>query len=284
MTKVEALLPAWRAAEFIQGTLDSLSAQTHADFSVCVSVDLGDDDTHAICQRHAKRDGRFRVVRQPQRLGYAGNCNFLLAEARAEYVLFAFHDDLLAPTYLEALGAALDGAPQAVLAYSDLELTRLDGRRELCVYTALEGAASRIDRGYRVATAQGHWWVPNRGVFRLAPALTIGGVKLHGAGEFSADWPWLFRLSLLGEFVRVPQTLCFKYYKPGSLSRGWAFSPEQHFEVGASILRELWTSDLNSREKLSLAIPLTNRLVETLRRTAPSAPAKTGAADKAAGP
>ena len=272
MTKVEALLPAWQAAEFIQATLDCLSAQTHPDFSVCVSVDLCDDDTHAICRRHARRDGRFRVIRQTQRLGYAGNCNFLLGQASADHVLFAFHDDILAPTYVETLSAALDARPEAVLAYCDLELTRLDGRREHCIYTALEGATSRADRGYRVATAQGHWWVPNRGVFRLAPARTIGGIKTHGAGEFSADLPWLFRLSLLGEFVRTPQTLCFKFYKPGSLSRTWAFSPQQHFELGASVMRELWTSELTSREKLALAVPLTNRLVETLRRASPPPP------------
>jgi glycosyltransferase involved in cell wall biosynthesis len=278
MTKVEALLPAWRAAEFIQATLDSLSAQTHPDFRVCVSVDLCDDDTHAICQRHAKQDGRFRVIRQRLRLGYAGNCNFLMDEARADYVLFAFHDDLLAPTYLEKLAAALDARPEAVLAYSDLEVTHLDGRREHCVYTALDGAASRMDRGYRVAMGLGHWWAPNRGLFRLAPARTIGGVKLHGAGDFSVDWPWLFRLSLLGEFVRVPETLCFKYYKPGSLSKSWVGSPHQYFEVGAAVLRELWTSELNSREKLALAIPLTNRLVGISRQMSPPTPP----ADKAA--
>ena len=31
-----ALLPAWQAADFIQATLDSLSAQTYAHFSVCL--------------------------------------------------------------------------------------------------------------------------------------------------------------------------------------------------------------------------------------------------------
>src|SRR5260370_30414295 len=107
MTKVEALLPAWQAAEFIQATLDSLSAQTHDDFSVCVSVDLSDDDTLAICRRHARGDPRFRVILQSQRLGYAGNCNVLLGQASADQVFFAFHGDTVAPTYPAALSAAL---------------------------------------------------------------------------------------------------------------------------------------------------------------------------------
>lgn len=270
-TKIEALLPAWQAAAFIQPTLDLLSAQTFGDFRVLVSVDQCDDETHAICQAHAERDERFRVVLQARRLGYAGNCNFLLGAADAEYVLFAFHDDLLAPTCLEALAAALEVRPQAVLSYCDVDLTHVDGTREHWVYTALEGAASRLERGRRVLMGLGQWWAPNRGLFRLAPARTIGGIKTHGAGEFSADWPWLFRLSLLGEFVRVPQTLCLKFYKPGSLSRSWAFSPAEYFEVDAALMRELWDSELTSQEKLQLAVPLANRMIAALTQPAPPA-------------
>jgi len=274
MTKVEALLPAWQSADFIQPTLDSLSAQTHGDFSVRVSVDLCDDETFAICERHARTDPRFAVVRQEQRLGYVGNCNFLLAQSNAEHVLFAFHDDILAPTFVEKLSSALDRHPEAVLSFADLEVTQVNGEREHCVFTALEGLTSRVERGYRMLMGHGQWWVPNRGVFRLAPARAIGGLKLHGAGEFSADLPWLFRLSLLGEFVRVPETLCFKYYKPNSLSRSWAFSPQQSFELVAALLRELWSSELTTSEKLALAVPQTNRLIALSRevegRTGPA--------------
>jgi glycosyltransferase involved in cell wall biosynthesis len=258
---VEALLPAWQAAEFIQPTLDCLSAQTHKDFAVCVSVDQCDDETFAICQRHAEFDKRFRVIRQERRLGYSGNCNFLLGQSKAEYVLFAFHDDILAPEYFEKLATALDAHPQAVLSYSDVDVTHADGEREHWVYTSLEGIASRVKRGDRVMMGRGLWWVPNRGLFRLAPARTIGGLKPHGAGEFAVDWPWLFRMSLLGEFVRVPETLCFKFYKPGSLSRGWRYSEEQFFEVAAARMRELWNSDLTSEEKLKLALRLSEWMV-----------------------
>ena len=32
-------------------------------------------------------------------------------------------------------------------------------------------------------------------------------------GEYSADLPWLLHMSLLGEFVRVPEVLCYKFYE-----------------------------------------------------------------------
>ncbi|HWS75639.1 MAG TPA: glycosyltransferase family A protein, partial [Quisquiliibacterium sp.] len=132
-----ALLPAWNAAQFIQPTLDCLSAQTHPGLRVIVSVDLCEDGTAEICEAHAARDARFRVVRQERRLGYVGNCNALLALADSEHALFAFHDDLLAPAYVARLSAALDASPGAVLAFSEMLLTHADGRRQRPLFTEL---------------------------------------------------------------------------------------------------------------------------------------------------
>ncbi len=272
-TTVTALVPAFEAAEFIQPTLDSLSAQTHANFNVIVSVDRSDDDTDAICKRHAARDARFRVLCQTDRLGYVGNCNFLLDAAGADYALFAFHDDVLLPSYLQQLCAVLDTRPDVVLSFSDLVLTRVNGASELCTYANLEGLQSRAQRGLKVLNRSGNWWVPNRGIFRLDESRKIRGLKTHGAGEFSADWPWLFHMSLLGEFARVPEVLCQKYYKARSLSRSWEFSTLQHFEVAASCMRELWNSELSTEEKLRLAVPLTEGLIRAravLRKPRPN--------------
>lgn len=262
MRQAVALVPAWQSAGFIQATLDSLSAQTYRNLRVIVSVDLSDDETHAICLAHASRDARFQVIRQEQRLGYVGNCNFLLAQTGADYALFAFHDDLLAPDYIARLAALLDARPGAVMAFSDVLLTHVDGRQEHWVFQELEGVADRVQRGMIMLKGNNKWWVPNRGLFRLREARRIGGLKTHGAGEFSADWPWLFHMSLLGEFARVPQTLCFKYYKPGSLSRSWAFTPRQGYEVRAACMRELWNSGLGTEEKLRIAAPLANFLIK----------------------
>lgn len=267
-SRVAALMPAYNAGGFIQATLDSLSAQTWPNLDILISVDRSDDDTLAICRRHAEQDPRFQVFEQQERRGWVGNSNFLLQQARADYALFAFHDDLLAPAYIEKLAQALDADPGAVLAYSDVELTQQNGDKEHWTYLALEGAGSRVERGLRMLRREGRWWVPNRGLFRLGRARQIGGLKRHGAGEFSADWPWLTHMSLLGTFVRVPETLCFKYYKPGSLSRSWQFGKAQWIEAAASCMREIWNSELSTPEKLALARPLLTSLIQAASATA----------------
>ena len=139
---VTALLPAWQSADFIQATLDCVSAQTYDHLEVIVSVDLCDDGTYDVCAAHAAKDPRFRVVQQTERMGYVGNCNYLLGAANSDYAMLTFHDDLLAPDYTAKLVEALDGNPNAVMAYSDLCLTWDDGRKENLSFSALQGVAS----------------------------------------------------------------------------------------------------------------------------------------------
>ena len=185
-TKVTALVPAYQAVDFIQKTLDSLSAQTLGNFDVIISIDLCDDDTYAICQAHCTRDSRFSFIKQKKRLGYVGNCNFLLDQAEADYVLFAFHDDILAPEYMEKLCAILDDRPEVIMTYSDVLLTWANGNTKHWKYKEMDGLENRVQRGIKVLWKVGYWWVPNRGIFRLHEACSINGMKTRTAGEIGS--------------------------------------------------------------------------------------------------
>ena len=252
--RVMALLPAYNAVDFIQPVLDSLSAQQYENFRVLISVDLGTDNTFDICQTHAERDPRFKVIRQTKRrLGYSGNCNFLLRNAKADYVMFAFHDDTLAPTFVPKLAATLDNNKHAIMAFPDMHLTKEDGSTNTWQFTDLEGTRDPLQRGIHMLRRPNLWWVPNHGMFRLALARKTEGIRPHRAGEFSVDWPWLFRLSLLGDFVRMPEVLCFKTYMTSSLSRSWDFSRKEWREATASCIREIWNSHLPTNQRLQLS-------------------------------
>jgi hypothetical protein len=66
-------------------------------------------------------------------------------------------------------------------------------------------------------------------------------MRRHIAGEFAGDWPWLLRLSLLGEFVRVPEALVKKVWLKEGLTRVWRHNAWQKFGVSlacASVIRK----------------------------------------------
>jgi glycosyltransferase involved in cell wall biosynthesis len=264
--KVVALVPTWRASAFIAETLDALEAQTCPNLEFLVSDDASPDDTAAICEARAARDRRFRVIRQPRNLGWIGNVNALLREARGDYFVFAFQDDLPAPTYIERCVEALEANPRAIMAFTDIELVHADGSREDKSYATLDGATDRVERARLVARQQGTWWVPNRGVFRARAAREIGGLRRHLAGEFSADWPWLLHMSLLGEFVRVPERLCTKIFQTRSLSLEWRYGAGPWSAAALSAIGEVSRARIPLGEKLVIAGTLSGFAWRHVRR------------------
>jgi glycosyltransferase involved in cell wall biosynthesis len=240
--KVVALMPAWNAEAFIVPVLESLAAQTYRHLEVLISDDASTDRTPEICATFAARHPNFTLIRQRTNLGWIGNVNALLRHAQGDCFFFAFHDDLLRPHYVERLAVALASHPRAVLAFSDMirrvvepgdsldvQTPSPSALESVKVYLDLDGVNERVKRGVVVARKWGRppsyaVMLANRGLFRASAAREIGGLHAHFAGEFGADWPWLLRLSLLGEFVRVPEALVEKSYRRTSLSATWRFS------------------------------------------------------------
>lgn len=250
-----ACLPAWNAASFIEPTLQSLQAQTYSNLQVLISDDASSDETWGVIESFIAGKPRFFARRQPVNLGWIGNVNWLLQHADADYLFFAFHDDPLEPTYVERLVDALEASPDAVLAYTDV-IVDFRGENERWVktwsYPDLDLVASDRERLRVLTPMQGHWWIPNRGLFRKSAAVRIGGMRKHLAGEFCADWPWLVHLSLLGAFVRVPEPLVRKVWSREGLSKSWRWSAWRRVAVRIACACEIARADLPVRKRARL--------------------------------
>lgn len=266
--KVTALVPCYNSAAFITRTLDSLAAQSWPNLEIVIGEDCSTDETLEIVSAFAAGRSDTRVLHRAENLGWLRNANDLMASATGELLFFAFHDDVVEPTYVERLVEALKNNPRAVLAYTDVEVFQPEGPGEVVVFDAIDGRRSTLGRGFVMGGRPPGWWVPNRGLFRSWAFRAAGGIKPHAEGEFSADWTWLLHLSLLGDFVRVPETLCRKYYQKNSITRGWAFSPAQHRALRHAGVREVWKSGLDPvrRAVLTAYIGLNPQRLRTLAR------------------
>lgn len=125
------------------------------------------------------------------------------------------------------------------------------------IYIYLEGITDRVERGVRAARPMAEppsyfIMLANRGLFRASAARQVGGLRHHLGGEYGADWPWLLRLAILGEFVRVPEPLIEKYYPPTSITANWKFSRRQRFGVLVACVRETRRANLPLKEELKI--------------------------------
>jgi glycosyltransferase involved in cell wall biosynthesis len=124
--RVSVCIPSYNAARFLAAAIDSVLAQTFADFELVVSDDASTDDTAAVLARYA--DPRLRVVRAEDRLGQAGNWNRCVELARGEYVVLLHADDELLPGYLERAVAVLDEHEDVGLVHCAVQHVDEDGK------------------------------------------------------------------------------------------------------------------------------------------------------------
>jgi glycosyltransferase involved in cell wall biosynthesis len=270
--RVVAMVPAWNAAEFIQRTLDALSAQTYRNLEILVSVDLSSDGTADICEAHSRTDSRVRVIRHRTRQGFVGNTRALLQAADGKYLSWAWHDDILLPEYVSTLVPLLEMNPRTVCAFTDLELHHLDGRVSTLSYTSLQNIEDPMERAKRVLWIPENWWLPNRGVFRSDAARRVGGFKRNWAGEYKSDWPWALHMAILGEHVRVPGVMCRKFIKITSLSASWRRNHWTNLAAALACGREIRGSDLPFSRKLRLHATLAVVIKAFLQQRYPERP------------
>jgi len=109
--KVSVVIPVHNGERYLSQAIESVLAQTHRDLELLIVDDGSTDGSRAVAERFARRDGRVRVLAQPNR-GVAGAGNRGLEEARCEWVARLDADDVFLPGKLERQVAFLRRNPE----------------------------------------------------------------------------------------------------------------------------------------------------------------------------
>ena len=106
---VSVIVPTYNAGEFVAQCLDSVLGQTMGDFELICVDDGSTDDTWAIVEERAQRDGRVAALRQAN-AGPGAARNAGLERACGRYVYCLDADDYLECDMLASCVKALDDA------------------------------------------------------------------------------------------------------------------------------------------------------------------------------
>lgn len=91
--KFSVIIPAYNAAAFIGDAVASVHAQGYENWEIIVVNDASKDDTAAVVEAMAAKDGRIVLLNNAQGLGAAGSRNRALGVASGDYLLFLDADD-----------------------------------------------------------------------------------------------------------------------------------------------------------------------------------------------
>ena len=114
---VSVIIPTYRAAAYIDGTLDSVFAQSFPKFEILL-VNDGSPDTSDLERVLQPYLDRIVYIKQENR-GQAGARNTGLANARGEFVCFLDNDDQWEPEFLSFQTSVMQANPDLAVHYCD---------------------------------------------------------------------------------------------------------------------------------------------------------------------
>lgn len=108
--KVSVIVPVYNVEGYLEKCVESILAQSFKEFELILVDDGSADQSGALCDQLAEKDGRIRVIHQENR-GLGGARNTGLHAAKGEWLLFVDSDDWIDPWTLDsslALGEEQD--------------------------------------------------------------------------------------------------------------------------------------------------------------------------------
>jgi len=202
MPQVSVILPSFNRAQYLRLAVDSVFAQTYADWEMVIADDGSGEETRSYLQSLAP--SRVRTLLLPHRGNPSLVRNAAIRAARGRYLAFLDSDDLWAPAKLEKQVNALGEGSRGRWSYTHCDLIDACGR--------LLDADSRTTP----AVAEGGIF---ESVLRLRVSISMATVVAERAlidaiGGFDeqqlfAEWQDLcLRLALKSEAVALPEVLC----------------------------------------------------------------------------
>ena len=157
MCRVSVIVPVYQVEAYLPRCLDSILAQTFADYELILVDDGTKDNCPAIMQAYAQRDSRIRQIHK-ENGGLSSARNAGLDAARGEYIAFVDSDDYVAPQWLEDVVRAADetGAQQVLYNYALV----VDGQ-EQGPYLRFASETINVDR-LGLANYFYQYWMPYR--------------------------------------------------------------------------------------------------------------------------
>nr|WP_268235271.1 glycosyltransferase family A protein [Silvibacterium dinghuense] len=190
-------LPVRNAMPLLAECMDSLLAQSDADFRILAIVDGGEDSSAAYL--HSLRDSRLHVIEQPGQ-GLAYTLNRMLLECETPWLVRQDADDIAHPHRIAVLREAIRSYPDAGMFYSYANYHPRG--RAVGFFRSSRGSPEElraiVRSGYLLAICH------SSAVLHVRRTLACGGYRV-GLHNEDADLWW--RMALHADICCIPEVL-----------------------------------------------------------------------------
>ncbi|MCD7819719.1 MAG: glycosyltransferase family 2 protein, partial [Lachnospiraceae bacterium] len=104
---------------FLKAVADSVLRQTYGKVELCLADGSSDDRAEHYIRTHYAREKRIRYCRLKKNRGISENTNSAIRLATGDFIVFADHDDVLAPNAMYEMAKAVNENPETEIIYTD---------------------------------------------------------------------------------------------------------------------------------------------------------------------
>lgn len=198
---ISVAMSVYNGDRYLALAIESILAQTFADFEFLILDDGSRDDSRAIIDAYAARDGRIRAIHRENR-GLIASLNQLLAEARAPIIARMDADDIAYPQRFARQYAFLEAHPDygVVSSWTD----DIDGEGKLI--EAVAGVRHATDHeGFLEMAHDGITLCHPSTMYRREIVMRMGGY--HAAYHHCEDYDLWLRLADATKLCSLPEKL-----------------------------------------------------------------------------
>jgi glycosyltransferase involved in cell wall biosynthesis len=255
---IDICLATYNGAVWIGEFLDSLDAQTHADWRLIVADDASTDGTLDLIRAHfSAMPDKLTVVQRAQTgQGVVQNFADAIDAARSAYVMPADQDDIWVPQKLATMLSAMRRAEQdgsvPTLVFSDLEVVDADLATLDPSWWSHTGIKAHWASSFKTMLSQnivpGCAMMLNRRLLELAMPMPAG-VIMH-------DWWFLLVALAFGRVDVCSETLVRYRRHPGAhtyWSRGGILSAVRRQYAGIAVTRRNYANTVTQARAFDLA-------------------------------
>ncbi len=207
--KVSVVIPVYNKGPFLREAVDSILAQTHADFELICVDDKSTD--HSLEVLRTIQDPRLRIIELAENGGPGVAANAGLDAARGQYIVRMDADDIAVPERIALQVAFMDARPELVLSGGRM---RLFGAEDETWNYPLDADACAAQLVFGVPVVQG------------ASIMRRSVLEAHHL-RYDPAWPrigedWLFwlRMAPYGRMANLPEVLVHYRRGPQNIAHG----------------------------------------------------------------
>lgn len=221
MPSIEVVVPNYQYGRFLQGCIESVLSQDVENLRVTVIDNASTDNSLAVANELAARDGRIRVIAHPVNVGVVASFNEGIDVAEADYFMILCSDDILVPGSLKRAVSILEKHPTLTVAQGPARIVGAEDIRS-CDLDAAQPSAWTILSGPDYVER-----VCRRPMRRSVGFIVVRTAAQKRAGHYDRNLPFtcdlemLMRLAALGGVAETNAVQGIRREHKGNISSAY---------------------------------------------------------------